>query len=76
MTATLLSLIQPFWQVITAGGAALVVAATLYWKGRADARSAVEKKDLSDANKIRKAGADARAADPADGMHSDGWRRD
>jgi hypothetical protein len=76
MTAAILAAIQPFWQMIAAGLAALAVAGSLYWKGRSDARASAQKKDLEDANAIRKAGADARAADPADGVRDDGWRRD
>lgn len=79
--SAILALLAPFWREIAAGGAALLAAAGLYLKGRADQKSKAEIGDLRDANEIRKQGADARAdagaRNAAGGLRDDdGWRRD
>ena len=81
MTAAILSALAPLWREIAGALAALAVAAGLYLKGRRDKAQADRLKDMADANRIRKDGADARRAadarDSGDGLRrDDGWRRD
>jgi hypothetical protein len=81
MTAAILSALAPLWREIAGALAALAVAAGLYLKGRRDKAQADRLKDMTDANRIRKDGADARRAadarDSGDGLRrDDGWRRD
>lgn len=75
------TLLAPYWQQIMGGIAVIIGAAGLYFKGRSDQDNKAKIKDITDANDIRKAGADARdrvAADTAAGRlrETDGWRRD
>lgn len=81
MSAALISLVTANWQAIAGIGAAIAGALGLYLKGRSDATAKAKLEDVSNANAIRKAGADARAgvgADIAAGKlrDDDGWRRD
>ncbi len=74
-----LSLLAPVWRWIAAAGAAVAAIGAIYLKGRQDAKAKAQLEDLSNANDIRRKGADARAnADVSpDGLRkSDGWRRD
>ena len=75
------SLIAANWQAIAGVFAMIGAALGLYAKGRSDAKAKAKLKDITDANRIRKDGADARARAAADiargGLHSDdGWKRD
>lgn len=75
------SLLSPVWRWIAAAGAAVAAIGAIYLKGRSDAAAKAKLEDVSNANAIRKAGADARAgvdADVAAGKlrDTDGWRRD
>ena len=81
MTAALLSIITANWQAIAGVFAMIGAALGLYAKGLSDAKAKAKLKDITDANRIRKDGADARARAAADiargGLHSDdGWKRD
>jgi hypothetical protein len=67
------------WQAIAGFAAMLFGALGLYLKGRGDAKAKAQLEDITHANSIRKAGADARAsADVAPGrLHDDdGFKRD
>ncbi len=75
MTALLLG----NWQAIAGFAAMLFGALGLYLKGRGDAKAKAQLEDVTNANDIRKAGADARASvdvTPDRLRQSDGWRRD
>ncbi|UQS95240.1 hypothetical protein Pam5_24 [Pseudanabaena phage Pam5] len=75
----LASLLAPVWRWIAAAGAAIAAIGAVYLKGRADAKAKAKLEDITNANEIRKAGADARArADTApDRLRADdGFRRD
>lgn len=75
------SLVTANWQAIAGVFAMIGAALGLYAKGRSDAKAKAELKDQTNANRIRKDGADARdrfAADVArGGLHNDdGHKRD
>lgn len=69
-------LIAPYWQQIAGAAIAIIGALGLYLKGRSDATAKAKLEDITNANAIRKAGADARSGANPDGVHDDGWRRD
>jgi hypothetical protein len=72
----LASLLAPVWKWLAAAGAAVAAIGAVYLKGRSDAKARAKLEDLSNANSIRKAGADARASVAADKLHDDdGWKR-
>lgn len=74
--SAVVALLAPYWKEIAGLLAVFVGGLGLYSKGRSDARTKAELKDVTNANAIRKAGADARAVADADGVRDDGWRRD
>jgi hypothetical protein len=76
VTAFLASLLAPYWQYIAGGIVALVGLAGVYLKGKSDEKKEAKIDDLTAANEIRKAGADARASAASSGVSDDGWRRD
>lgn len=81
MTAAILSALAPLWKEIAAGAVAILSALALYFKGRSDAKAKAELKDVTNANEIRRDGAqardDARARDAGERLRDDdGWRRD
>jgi hypothetical protein len=74
--SAVLSFLAPFWKEIAGALAGLVAIAAVYLKGRGDAKAKARLEDVTDANDIRKAGADARDSVSRDGLRDDGWRRD
>lgn len=64
------------WGYVVAAGAILATIGGIYLKGRSDQKQKTELKDITDANAIRKAGADARSGSDPDKLHDDGWKRD
>lgn len=77
MSAALVSLITANWQAIAGIGAAVIAFLGIYLKGRSDAAAKVKLEDVSNANAIRKAGADARAGASSGELRADdGFRRD
>ncbi len=74
--SAVLSFLAPFWKEIAGALAGLVAIAAVYLKGRGDAKAKAEIEDVTNANDIRKAGADARDSVSRDGLRDDGWRRD
>ena len=75
------SLIAANWQAIAGVFAMIGAALGLYAKGRSDAKAKAKLKDITDANQIRRDGAQARdraAADVAAGrvLDKDKWQRD
>lgn len=74
--SALASLLAPFWKEIAGALAGLVAIAAVYFKGRGDAKAKARLEDVTNANAIRKAGADARDSVSRDGLRNDGWRRD
>ncbi|HEY5797652.1 MAG TPA: hypothetical protein VIU82_21830 [Bosea sp. (in: a-proteobacteria)] len=70
------ALLAPYWQEIAGLLAVLAAGLGIYGKGRSDGVQKSKVEDLSNANAIRKAGADARAGADAGGVSNDGWRRD
>lgn len=81
MSAAIISIITANWQAIAGIFAALGAVLGIYAKGRSDAKAKQKLEDVTNADIIRKAGADARdrvAADAASGKlrDTDGWRRD
>jgi archaellin len=73
----LASLLAPVWRYVAAAAAAVLALGGIYLKGRSDQKAKAKLEDVSNANQIRKAGADARASAAAGGVHdNDGWRRD
>jgi hypothetical protein len=73
----LASLLAPVWRWLAAAGAAVAAIGAIYLKGRSDARAKAKLEDVTNANEIRKVGADARASAGAGQLHdNDGWRRD
>jgi hypothetical protein len=62
---------------VVALGALLTILFGAWAKGRSDAKAKAKLEDVTNANDIRKAGADARASAGAGKLHdNDGWRRD
>lgn len=60
-----------------AAGAVIAAVGAIYLKGKSDQKQKAKIDDLTTANDIRKAGADARADAAAGGLRdNDGWRRD
>jgi hypothetical protein len=57
-------------------GAGLALVTAIYLKGKSDQKQKAKIDDLTAANEIRKAGADARAGVDPRGVSDDGWRRD
>jgi hypothetical protein len=77
MTAFIASLLAPYWQYLVAGVVALAGFVGVYLKGKSDQKAKAKLEDVSNANEIRKAGADARAGAATGGVRDDdGWRRD
>lgn len=76
MSGLLLDLLAGLWKPLAAIGAVLAGIGGFYLKGRSDATAKAKLKDITNANAIRKAGADARSGANPDGVHDDGWRRD
>lgn len=77
MSALLAGLLAEFWKPLAAAAAALAAMTGVYLKGRSDAKQKAKLEDVTNANAIRKAGADARAGvDPGKLHDNDGWRRD
>lgn len=77
--SAILGLLAPYWQQIAGVLAAIAGFAGIYLKGRSDAKTKAKLEDITNANEIRKAGADARAGaavDPGRLRENDGWRRD
>jgi hypothetical protein len=75
--SAVLNLLAPYWQQIVGLAVAAVGFAGIYLKGRSDQKAKAKLEDVSNANEIRKAGADARASAASSGVHdNDGWRRD
>lgn len=79
--SAIVGLLTANWQAIAGIFAALGAVFGIYVKGRSDAKAKAELKDQTNANRIRKDGADARdrvAADVARGglYDNDGHRRD
>ena len=74
--SAVLSFLAPFWKEIAGALAGLVAIAAVYLKGRGVAKAKARLEDVTDANDIRKAGADARDSVSRDGLRDDGWRRD
>jgi len=74
--SAILSFLAPFWKEIAGALAGMAAIATVYLKGRSDAKAKAELEDVANANAIRKAGADARDSVSRDGLRNDGWRRD
>lgn len=72
----LANLLAPYWQHIAGAAVAIIGALGLYLKGRSDATAKAKLEDITNANAIRKAGADARSGANPDRVHDDGWRRD
>lgn len=72
----LANLLAPYWQQIAGAAVAIIGAVGLYLKGRSDATAEAKLEDVTNANEIRKAGADARSGANPDRVHDDGWRRD
>lgn len=73
----LASLLAPVWRWIAAAGAAIAAIGAVYLKGRSDMKAKTKLEDVTHANDIRKAGADARDRAAAGGLRSDdGYRRD
>jgi hypothetical protein len=77
MTSFLVNLLAPYWQAIAGGIVAIIGIAGVYLKGKSDQKQKAKIDDLTAANEIRKAGADARADAASGQLHdNDGWRRD
>lgn len=77
MSALFGTLLSEWWPHIMAALAAIGAFLGIYLKGRSDQKAKAKLEDVSNANEIRKAGADARASSSAGRLHdSDGWRRD
>lgn len=76
VTVLLTSLLAEYWQQIAGAVLALIGAAGLYLKGRSDAKTKAKLEDITNANAIRKQGADARAGADTDRLRDDGWKRD
>jgi hypothetical protein len=57
-------------------GAGIALVAAIYFKGKSDQKQKAKIEDITNANDIRKAGADARAGVDPRGVSDDGWRRD
>lgn len=77
----LASLFTTLWSrlagYVVALGALLTILVGAWAKGRSDARAKAKLEDVTNANDIRKAGADARASVGSGKLHdNDGWRRD
>lgn len=73
----LASLLAPVWRWIAAAGAAIAAIGAAYLKGRSDQKAKAKLEDVTYANEIRKAGADARAGAAAGELRADdGYRRD
>lgn len=76
----LISLAATVWSRISgyvlAAGVLLTILFGVWRKGVTDERAKAKTEDLTNANHIRKAGADARAGVDPSGLHDDGWRRD
>lgn len=72
----ILSLLAPVWRWIAAAGAAVAAIGAIYLKGRSDAKAKAQLEDVTNANEIRRKGADARASvDPGKLRETDGFRR-
>lgn len=76
MTAFITGLLAEFWKPLAAGAAALLAGLGIYLKGQSDAKQKAKLDDVTNANEIRKSGADARAGVDPSGLHDDGFRRD
>ena len=61
---------------IAALGALLALIVGAFLKGKSDQKQKAKLDDVTTANQIRKAGADARAGADPSGLHDDGFRRD
>lgn len=61
---------------IAGAGAVFLAIGGIYLKGKSDERQKAKLEDITNANEIRKAGADARAGADPSVMHDDGFRRD
>lgn len=76
MTA-IVEMLAPWWQQIAGVAIAVLGFVGVYFKGRSDQKAKAKLEDVSNANEIRKAGADARAHAAAGSLRdSDGWKRD
>lgn len=73
---TFAMILAGLWKPLAAIGAVLAGVAGFYLKGRSDATAKAKLEDVTNANAIRKAGADARSGANPDRVHDDGWRRD
>lgn len=81
MTSSILAALAPLWKEIAAGLGVIAGVLTIYLKGRRDKAQADKLRDMTNANTIRRDGANARAdadaRDAGDGLRrDDGWRRD
>lgn len=79
--SAIVGLLTANWQAIAGIFAAIGAVLGIYAKGRSDAKAKAKLEDVTNADTIRKAGADARdrvAADASAGKlrDTDGWRRD
>lgn len=76
MSAILGSVLSAWWPQIAGALAAFVAVVGVYLKGRSAERRKAQLEDVSNANQIRKDGADARQRARDGGLSDDGFRRD